>query len=527
MNMLARLSILSVYLFGVAATLAHAQSSTVTSVPRIVRVTSTFTPADGKPPAAVETMTLSIYATETGGVPIWQETQKVPVNPDGRFTLLLGSTRPEGLPLDVFASGEPRWLAVRVERPGESEPGRIRLLLLNSVTAAQDAADAAGTAGPSLSWTKGDFKIQVFGAIRLDAMYNTSRVQGPGLPAFLFPEFAGGFDQSTIAINARNSSVGLLFTGPDIGRFHSGGRLSAVFFDNTNVFADRNGFLLTSAYGELFNDEWRFAAGLQLDILAPLLPTVLTFSADGAPIGDSIKGQIRVERYLKLGSDSQVTLQAGVSEPLNSASSPDISLDEDNGWPNVEGRVLFGVGKPAPIGIGLLTPRPFEVAFSGVVGQLRRTAPPNNPRRVVSDVWGIAVDTQGNLNGRVGYKGEAYTGQGLGQMTGGILQSLDAVTWKAIRSTGGWVEGFIYLTPNLHSHTGMFIDDVNDDDLTPIPGSLFGRTYNSAVWSNVLWDVTKNYRIAFEATHRRTEYKEPTNLPNSGFGFHTQFAWTF
>jgi len=526
--LLARLSILSVYVFAVAATLAHAQSPTVTSVPRIVRVTSTFHPADGKPPAAVETMTLSIYAEETGGVPLWQETQTVSVNPDGRFTLLLGSTRPEGLPLDLFASGEPLWLAIHVERPGESEPGRIRLLLLNSVTTSPAAANTADSAGSSLSWTKGDFKIQVFGAIRLDAMYNTARVQGPGLPAFLFPEFVGGFTQSTIAMNARNSSVGVLFTGPDIGKFHSGGRLSAVFFDNTNVFADRNGFLLTSAYGELFNDKWRFAAGLQLDILAPLLPTVLTFSADGAPIGDSIKGQVRVERFMPVGSDSQVTLQAGVSEPLNSASSPDISLDEDNGWPNVEGRMVFSVGKPAPIGIGLLTPRPLEVAFSGVVGQLRRTAPPDDPpRRVVSDVWGVAVDTQGNFNGLVGFKGEAYTGQGLGQMTGGILQSLDAVTWKAIRSTGGWVEGFVYLTPNLHSHTGMFIDDVNDDDLTAIPQSLFGRTYNSAIWSNVLWDVTKNYRIAFEATHRRTEYKEPTNLPNHGFGFHTQFAWTF
>ena len=59
-------------------------------------------------------------------------------------------------------------------------------------------------------------------------------------------------------------------------------------------------------------------------------------------------------------------------------------------------------------------------------------------------------------------------------MTGGILQSLDAVTWKAIRSTGGWVEGFVYLKPNLHSHTGMFIDDVNDDDLTAIPRASSG-----------------------------------------------------
>ena len=123
-----------------------------------------------------------------------------------------------------------------------------------------------------------------------------------------------------------------------------------------------------------------------------------------------------------------------------------------------------------------------------------------------------------------------YTGQGLGNYGGGILQSLDAVTWKAIRTKGGWVEGFVYLTPGLHSHTGIFIDDPNDDDITAIPNTLFGRTYNSAVYSTLIWDLNKAYRIAFEATYRKTEYKDPAStgrLPNEGFGFHTQFQWSF
>ncbi len=58
------------------------------------------------------------------------------------------------------------------------------------------------------------------------------------------------------------------------------------------------------------------------------------------------------------------------------------------------------------------------------------------------------------------------------------------------------------------------IDDPNDDDITAIPNSLFGRTYNRTLWSNLIWDLNKNYRIGFEATHRKTDYKEPTNLPN-------------
>ena len=193
-----------------------------------------------------------------------------------------------------------------------------------------------------------------------------------------------------------------------IGDFQSGGRISAVFFDNT-ILADRNGFLLQQSYGELFNDDWRFAAGLQLDVFAPGLPTVLPFSGLGGSgsAGNSIKGQIRAERFVPVGSDSQLTLQVALSEPLNTYNIPDTSLDEDNGWPNVEGRIAFGLGKPVPIGIGLLTQRPLEVGVSGVVGQLRRTAiPPDAPRRVVSDVWGAAVDFRVNLAELFGFNGE-------------------------------------------------------------------------------------------------------------------------
>jgi hypothetical protein len=89
------------------------------------------------------------------------------------------------------------------------------------------------------------------------------------------------------------------------------------------------------------------------------------------------------------------------------------------------------------------------------------------------------------------------------------------------------VEGFVYLTPYLHTHTGIAIDDPNDNDITAVPNDLFGRTYNSTIWSNLIWDLDESFRIAFEATYRQTYYKEPTNLPNKGFGFQTQFQWAF
>src|SRR3954470_24204607 len=126
--LLTRLSALAICLMS-ADVLVHEQteSATVTAVPLLVRVTSSFHPSGGEPAAAMETITLSVYAEENGGAPLWEETQAVAVNPDGRFTLLMGSTRPDGLPLDLFASGQARWLAIHVERPGEGEPGRVLL----------------------------------------------------------------------------------------------------------------------------------------------------------------------------------------------------------------------------------------------------------------------------------------------------------------------------------------------------------------------------------------------------------------
>ena len=139
-------------------------------------------------------------------------------------------------------------------------------------------------------FTSKDFTVKVFGRATLDAIYNTARPQAPGNPVFLDPKFPADFRSVPWISTPGIRRSGLPSPDPKIGDFQSGGRIAAVFLDNTNLFADNNGFLLTQAYGELFNDDWRFAAGLQLDVVAPLAPTVLPFAIEGAPIGNYIVG---------------------------------------------------------------------------------------------------------------------------------------------------------------------------------------------------------------------------------------------
>ena len=97
------------------------------SVPRLISVSGVFRPADRQPPNRVEAVTLAIYADESGGTPLWQETQSINLDRSGTYTLLLGASELDGVPLDVFASGEARWLAIVWQRPGEVEGPRTRL----------------------------------------------------------------------------------------------------------------------------------------------------------------------------------------------------------------------------------------------------------------------------------------------------------------------------------------------------------------------------------------------------------------
>ena len=87
-------------------------------------------------------ITFALYKDQQGGAPLWLETQNVPVDPKGRYSALLGASKAEGVPMDLFTSGEARWLGVQVE--GQTEQARV---LLVAVPYALKAADAETLGG--------------------------------------------------------------------------------------------------------------------------------------------------------------------------------------------------------------------------------------------------------------------------------------------------------------------------------------------------------------------------------------------
>jgi len=120
------------------------------------------------------TVTFALYSDEQGTAALWTETQVVQIT-DGKYTALLGSTDPNGIPAGLFAADQPHWLAVQAngveerhllvsvpyamkaveaERFGGLLPSQyVTLAQLQTILGNSAAAKNAGTAGGTQTTT--------------------------------------------------------------------------------------------------------------------------------------------------------------------------------------------------------------------------------------------------------------------------------------------------------------------------------------------------------------------------------------
>ena len=112
------------------------------AVPRLVNFSGRVTDSRGKAVSGVSGITFSIYQDQQEGPPLWMETQNVESDSRGNYTVQLGGTKSEGLPLELFSRGEARWLGVRVQ--GQEEQPRVLLLSVPYALKAGDAATVGG-----------------------------------------------------------------------------------------------------------------------------------------------------------------------------------------------------------------------------------------------------------------------------------------------------------------------------------------------------------------------------------------------
>jgi hypothetical protein len=118
---------------------ATAPSSTV---PGLIAYSGILKDASGEQRNSVAGVTFLLYRDEQGGAPLWMETQNVVPDKSGHYSVQLGAATANGLPANLFQTGEARWLAVQIA--GEAEQARVMLV---AVPYAMKAAEAETLGG--------------------------------------------------------------------------------------------------------------------------------------------------------------------------------------------------------------------------------------------------------------------------------------------------------------------------------------------------------------------------------------------
>jgi hypothetical protein len=121
---------------------AQTPTQAASALPRRVRFGGSVKDLKGAPLTGVVGVTFALYSEATGGAPLWLETQNVTADSNGRYTVLLGATKPEGLPVELFSSEQARWIGAQVD--GQAEQPLVPLVSAPYALKAGDAETLGG-----------------------------------------------------------------------------------------------------------------------------------------------------------------------------------------------------------------------------------------------------------------------------------------------------------------------------------------------------------------------------------------------
>ena len=142
-----------------------------------------------------------------------------------------------------------------------------------SVSPQSQQAALSSPSRPTVGSRFDDIKITMGGSLRTTVNTTTARMQPDATPFFVFPK-VNGVSEGTTKIDARLSSLFFSIDGAQLGDFKLGGSIYAYLF-NGDLLSGLYGFYPGFAYVDATSERWRFAAGLQMDVFSPTMPTMV------------------------------------------------------------------------------------------------------------------------------------------------------------------------------------------------------------------------------------------------------------
>ena len=121
------------------------------------------------------------------------------------------------------------------------------------------------------------------------------------------------------------------------------------------------------------------------------------------------------------------------------------------------------------------------------------------------------------LSGLV-FKGEAWTGKGLGDVRGGIGQSINTATGRVIDASGGWGELSYKLNDHYTASFGTTLDNPEASDIT----AANGRVRNRVFYITNRFSAGRGLLFGFDYGRWQTKYKALPTGTNNRFNLFVQ-----
>jgi len=356
-------------------------------------------------------------------------------------------------------------------------------------------------AGPKVVWSNLD--IQLYGYLKLDAAYDSSRIDNGNYAKWVEQESANSNDDQ-FNMTANETRLGMLINGPNSGGMKTSGRVEVDFYGG-GAAENKAHLMMRHAYLKLDWPEERFSiiAGQTSDVISPLLPSTVNYSVCWwvGNIGYR-RPQIRFTKEVSRGEDVDWKFEGAFTRMIgrDDAVTGGTESGEDAGFPSVQGRVS--------VTLPLYGPKRSTIGLSGHRGKEEYDIDSTGRNKKFTS-WSVNADLTQPIRSWLAIKGEVFTGENLDAYLGGIGQGVITDTTKPnyyeeIRSSGGWIAASLGPWGKMRFNTGISMDEVDRGNV-----NTGDRTVNRSVFGNMFYSVNKQTEVAFELSHWNTDYKGP------------------
>lgn len=189
------------------------------SVPHLVNFNGAVRDATGQPLMGPQALTFSIYTDATSRTPLWQETQSIALDEQGRYTAHLGAATANGIPVELFTTSQPLWLGVQAQTTGAVEQPRVLLVSAPYALKAGDADTLGGkpvsafVTRDAVSAPGGESLAAAAGTHARETIGVTSTVGGSGTAGYI-PVWTDGADIGNSVLFQFGTRIGLGTTVP-------------------------------------------------------------------------------------------------------------------------------------------------------------------------------------------------------------------------------------------------------------------------------------------------------------------------